>query len=58
MTKHECIADLCEQVARYKRMRDTSRDAWLVHAMTALIDDAEDMLSTLQRGTTQWPPLP
>jgi hypothetical protein len=55
MTKREAIGDLCDQVARYECIRDTTRDAWLIGAVTALIDDAEDMLRTLRRGTTQWP---
>jgi hypothetical protein len=58
MTKQAAKDDLCDQLARYKRIRDNSKDAWLIGAMTALIDDAEDMLGTLNRGTTQWPLLP
>lgn len=58
MNKDQAIGDLCNQIARYRGIQKSTRDPWLIGTMTALIDDAEDMLRTLRRGTTQWPEPP
>jgi hypothetical protein len=42
------ISNLSQQLANYRSIRSSTKDAWLIQAVTALIEDAEDLLTTLR----------
>jgi hypothetical protein len=52
MTRAEEIARLTAELERYRRLRAESRDPWFAVAVTALIEDTEDLLSMMRGGAS------
>jgi hypothetical protein len=44
------IVNLSEQLLRYQRLRSQTKDPWLVAVFTALMEEAEALLTILKTG--------